>query len=133
MELADDIESLKGVGPRKAQQLHGLGIFRLFDLLTHFPRAYEDQSRITPIGQLQAGEDAVVAGVVTGVQEKRAGRRGMIILTALVSDGTGFLQLTWFNQKFLKQKLKTGRRIFAAGRTAYAYGGQEQLAMNRIY
>ncbi len=132
MELADDIESLKGVGPRKAQQLHGLGIFRLFDLLTHFPRAYEDQSRITPIGRLQAGEDAVVAGVITGVQEKRAGRRGMLILTALVSDGTGFLQLTWFNQKFLKQKLKTGRRIFAAGRTAYAYGGQGQLAMNRI-
>ncbi|MGM9540415.1 ATP-dependent DNA helicase RecG [Anaerovibrio sp.] len=132
MELADDIESLKGVGPKKAQQLHGLGIFRLFDLLTHFPRAYEDQSRITPIGQLQAGEDAVVTGVIAGVQEKRAGRRGMLILTALVSDGTGFLQLTWFNQKFLKQKLKTGRRVFAAGRTAYAYGGQGQLAMNRI-
>ncbi len=132
MELADDIESLKGVGPKKAQQLQGLGIFRLFDLLTHFPRAYENHSRLTPIGQLQAGEDAVVSGVIAGVQEKRAGRRGMLILTALVSDGTGFLQLTWFNQKFLKQKLKTGRRVFAAGRTAYAYGGQGQLAMNRI-
>ena len=56
----------------------------------------------------------------------------MVILTATISDGTGFLQLTWFNQKFLKQKLKTGRRIFASGRTAYAYGGQGQLAMSQM-
>lgn len=132
MELADSIESLKGVGPKRARQLYGLGIFRLFDLLTHFPKSYEDQSSMTPIGSLQAGERAVVSGVITGVQEKRAGRRGISVLTAVVSDGTGFLQLTWFNQKFLKQKLKTGRRIFAAGRTAYAYGGQGRLAMSRI-
>ena len=132
MELSDDIEVLKGVGPKKAQQLHGLGLCSLFDLLTHFPRSYEDQSSITPIGRLEAGERATVAGVITGLQEKRAGRRGMVILTATISDGTGFLQLTWFNQKFLKQKLKTGRRIFASGRTAYAYGGQGQLAMSKM-
>ena len=132
MELSDDIEVLKGVGPKKAQQLHGLGLCSLFDLLTHFPRSYEDQSSITPIGRLEAGERATVAGVITGFQEKRAGRRGMVILTATISDGTGFLQLTWFNQKFLKQKLKTGRRIFASGRTAYAYGGQGQLAMSQM-
>lgn len=132
MELSDDIEVLKGVGPKKAQQLHGLGLCSLFDLLTHFPRSYEDQSSITPIGRLDAGERATVAGVITGLQEKRAGRRGMVILTATISDGTGFLQLTWFNQKFLKQKLKTGRRIFASGRTAYAYGGQGQLAMSQM-
>ena len=132
MELSDDIEVLKGVGPKKAQQLHGLGLCSLFDLLTHFPRSYEDQSSITPIGRLEAGERATVAGVITGLQEKRAGRRGMVILTATISDGTGFLQLTWFNPKFLKQKLKTGRRIFASGRTAYAYGGQGQLAMSQM-
>ena len=132
MELSDDIEVLKGVGPKKAQQLHGLGLCSLFDLLTHFPRSYEDQSSIMPIGRLEAGERATVAGVITGLQEKRAGRRGMVILTATISDGTGFLQLTWFNQKFLKQKLKTGRRIFASGRTAYAYGGQGQLAMSQM-
>ena len=132
MKLSDDIEVLKGVGPKKAQQLHGLGLCSLFDLLTHFPRSYEDQSSITPIGRLEAGARATVAGVITGLQEKRAGRRGMVILTATISDGTGFLQLTWFNQKFLKQKLKTGRRIFASGRTAYAYGGQGQLAMSQM-
>ena len=132
MKLSDDIEVLKGVGPKKAQQLHGLGLGSLFDLLTHFPRSYEDQSSITPIGRLEAGARATVAGVITGLQEKRAGRRGMVILTATISDGTGFLQLTWFNQKFLKQKLKTGRRIFASGRTAYAYGGQGQLAMSQM-
>ena len=76
MKLSDDIEVLKGVGPKKAQQLHELGLGSLFDLLTHFPRSYEDQSSITPIGRLEAGERATVAGVITGLQEKRAARHG---------------------------------------------------------
>ena len=54
MELSDDIEVLKGVGPKKAQQLHGLGLCSLFDLLTHFPRSNEDQSSITPICRLES-------------------------------------------------------------------------------
>ncbi len=132
MELENNIDVLKGVGPKKLQQLRGMGISRVFDLLTYFPRGYEDQSTVAAIGSLRAGEQAVISGVLVGLQEKRAGRRGMVILTALVSDGTGTLQLTWFNQKFLKQKLKTGRRILASGKVTYSYGGQGQLAMTQI-
>lgn len=132
MRLDEGIEILKGVGPKKLPQLRALGLYSIFDLLTYFPRSYEDRSRITPIGALRAGETATVAGVITGLQERRAGRRGMVILTAMIADQTGAMTITWFNQKFLKQKLKTGRRVFATGKVSYAYGGQGQLDMSRI-
>lgn len=132
MDLKSSISVLKGVGPKKLQQLRALGIATVFDLLTYFPRSYEDQSVVTTIAALKAGEKAVISGVITGVQEKQANRRGMLILTALVSDGTGFLRITWFNQKFMKQKLKTGRRIFASGKVNYAYGGHGQMEMSQL-
>jgi len=132
MELAQDIQYLKGIGPKKAQLLHKLGITKIFDLLTHFPRGYEDQSCVTPMSDLVPGEKAVVSGVITSLNEKRAGRRNMTILTALVTDGTGFLQVTWFNQKFLKAKLKPGKKLFAAGKVEYAFGGQGQYAMSQL-
>lgn len=132
MDLQAEIQSMKGVGPRKAQQLQQLGIERVYDLLTYYPRGYEDQSSITPMADLQAGQKATVSGIITGLQEKRGGRSKLLILTATLSDGTGFLQVTWFNQKFLKQKLKTGRRIFVTGKVEYAYGGQGHFAMSQL-
>ena len=132
MDLTDTIDKLKGVGPRKLKYLQQMGIATLFDLLTYYPRSYEDQSVVTPIGSLQAGETATVAGTITGVQEKMAARRRMTILTAFIVDGTGYLQLIWFNQKFLKEKLKIGSRIFATGKISYAYGGRGSLAMSQL-
>lgn len=132
MELTDSIDVLKGVGPKKLQQLQNIGICTLFDLLTYYPRSYEDQSVVTAIGSLQAGQIATVSGLITGVQERQAARRRMTIFTAFVSDGTGYLQITWFNNKFLKDKLKIGSRIFATGKVAYAYGGQGSFAMSQL-
>jgi len=57
----------------------------------------------------------------------------MSILTAMVGDGTGFLTVTWFNQKFLKNKLKPGKRLFVTGKAAYAYGGRGQMAMSHVH
>ena len=132
MELDQDIQYLKGIGPKKAQLLKKLGISKIFDMLTHYPRGYEDQSSITPIGELKPGEKSTVSGVITSLQEKRAGRRNMLILTAMVSDGTGFVQITWFNQRFLKAKLKPGKKVFATGKVEFAFGGQGQYAMSQL-
>lgn len=132
MELERDITEIKGIGPKKAQLLKKLRISKVFDLLTHYPRSYEDQSHITPIGELKPGEKETILGTITAVQDKQASRRGLTILTAMVSDGTGFIQVTWFNQKYLKQKLKPGKRLFATGKVSYAYGGQGQYAMSQL-
>ena len=91
MDVEQDIQYLKGIGPKKAQLLKKLGICRIFDLLVHFPRGYEDQSCITAMSELVPGEKAVIAGTITAIQEKHASRRSMVILTAMVTDGTGFV------------------------------------------
>lgn len=132
MKWQDDIQYLKGVGPKKAALLAKLGIQTMFDLLTWYPRGYEDQSALTPIASLHAGETATVSGSIMNLTEKQGRSRKMSILTALVGDGTGFLQIIWFNQKYLKRQLKIGCRLFVTGKTTYAYGGQGQLAMSNL-
>ena len=56
----------------------------------------------------------------------------MTIITALIGDGSGFLQITWFNQKYLKKQLKPGSRVFVTGKVSYAYGGRGQFAMSQL-
>jgi len=130
MKLTDPIQYLKGIGPKKQKILERLGIHTVYDMLTHFPRAYEDQSVLTPISDLQPGKSMTTAGSIMNVNERRAGRNGKLtILTAMLGDGTGFLTVTWFNQKYLKKQLKPGTRLFVAGKVEYAYGGRGQLAM----
>ena len=132
LQLTDGIQYVKGVGPKKKAELNRLGLFTVYDLLTYFPRTYEDQSVLTKISELQAGEKATVAGTIMNVSERQGGRRGMSILMALIGDGTGILQVTWFNQKYLKPKLKVGRKVFVTGKAAYAFGGRGQFAMSQL-
>ena len=74
MKLEDGLQYLKGVGPKKSTALARLGLTTIYDLLTYYPRAYEDQSVLTPISELRAGEIATTAGIITNVSEKRSGR-----------------------------------------------------------
>ena len=131
LEWSDDIQYLKGVGPKKAEMLRKLGISTLYGLLTWYPRGYEDQSTLTAIADLRVGEPATVSGLILHVSERQA-RKGMSILTAIVNDGTASLQITWFQQAFLKKQLKVGKRLFVTGKAAYAYGGQGALAMSNL-
>ncbi|BAL82854.1 putative ATP-dependent DNA helicase RecG [Selenomonas ruminantium subsp. lactilytica TAM6421] len=133
MQLTDSIQYVKGVGPKKTAELKRLGLRTVYDLLTYFPRTYEDQSVLTKISELQAGETVTVAGTIMNVSERQGGRRGMTILMALIGDGTGMLQVTWFNQKYLKNKLKVGKKVFVTGKAAYAYGGRGQFAMSQLH
>lgn len=133
MLLSDSVKYIKGVGPKKAEALGKLGINTVYDLLTYYPRTYEDQSVVTPIAELRPGEHVAVLGTIMNLQEKQGGRRGLSILTTMIGDGTGFLSVTWFNQKFLKNKLKPGKRLFVTGKASYAYGGRGQFAMSQLH
>lgn len=131
MDIRQSVQFLKGVGPKKAKALQKLGVENIYDLLTYYPRRYEDQSEITPMAQLQAGDTANVRGRIAAIAEKNT-RRGLKLLTAILADDSGTIQLNWFNQDYLKKKLKQGTRLFVHGKVAYAYGGYGQLAMSQI-
>ena len=77
LQLTDGIQYVKGVGPKKKAELNRLGLFTVYDLLTYFPRTYEDQSVLTKISELQAGEKATVAGTIMNVCKDLLVERGM--------------------------------------------------------
>ena len=132
MQLTDSINKVRGVGVKKAAAFARLGICTVYDLLTYYPRTYEDQSHTTPINRLRPGERSTVLGVIQSVTERPTRRRSFTVLTAMVGDGTGYVQAVWFNQRFLKSKLREGQRILLSGKVDYAYNTRGQLAISGI-
>ena len=126
-ELTDDVMYVKGVGPARAKLLAKLNIATKYDLLTHYPRAYENHSSLTKISELIEGETALVVGRVYDVNSRRA--RNLTIINATLEDETGELQLTWFNQDYLLQKLRRGVRVLVIGKIKIDSWSNE-LAMN---
>ena len=88
---------LQGVGPKHAQTLAELGMSTLGDMLYYFPRRYEDYSQLKPIKSLWYGEQVTVIGTVTSVHTRpiRGGKAS--IVEVIISDTTGALRLSWFN------------------------------------
>lgn len=131
MEWDDNLNTIKGVGPKKAAALLRLGLSTVYDIMMYYPRTYIDQSKLTRLDSIKAGCDATIMGYITNVSERRASK-SISILTASVSDGTGYISLVWFNQPFLKKNLSIGNKIIATGRIDYAFKNHSSFQMNRI-
>ena len=116
-ELTDSVMYVKGIGPRKAELLKKLNIVTKYDLLTHYPRTYENHSTLTKIRDVPEGETVLVIGRLSGITSREV--RGLTIINAILSDETGSIKLTWFNQKYLLTKLKTGMRLLIVGKAKF--------------
>ncbi len=128
-EFTDNVMYVKGVGPRRAAALAKLNIFTKYDLLTHYPRAYENHSSLTHIADIFEGENVLVVGRISNITSREA--RGLTIINAFLEDATGYIQLTWFNQKYLLNLLKNGMRLLVIGKAKYdSWSGR--LALNQI-
>lgn len=115
--LDTEVQFLKGVGPRNAAILHKLGLHTVRDILFHLPRRYDDRRNIPPIKELRPGQTATVRGRVVELTGRATQRRGMVILKATVKDSSGYLNLVWFNQPWIKRKLEAYRgEILAFGK-----------------
>ena len=108
IDLKQNVQYVKGVGPARVALLNNLGIYTLEDLLTYFPREYEDRSKQKKIGDLVDGEEVTIeAKAVSEVSINRV-RKNMTILKLVVEDDTGRCIITWFNQTYIKQHIKRG-------------------------
>ena len=106
--FGQSIKYVKGVGEARAKLLSKLGICTVDDAINFFPRDYQDRSILKKITEIEDGEECGVrATLVSDVSESRP-RRNLSIIKTLVSDGTAFLGLTWFNQSYIKNNLKNG-------------------------
>ncbi|MBR0288174.1 MAG: ATP-dependent DNA helicase RecG, partial [Selenomonadaceae bacterium] len=116
-KLTDEVMYVKGVGPRRAALLEKLNIFTKYDLLTHYPRTYENHSSLTDICDVLEGETVLIVGEIYNITSREA--RGLTIINAILEDDTGYIKLTWFNQKYLLNKLREGMRLLIIGKAKY--------------
>ncbi len=119
--LDASVTRLQNVGPAHGKKLNRLGVETVGDLLYHFPHRYDDYSKLKTISQLMYGEEVTL--LVTVCEAKtRAIRNKMKITTVLLADMTGTIQATYFNQPWLQQQFKSGRRIIVSGRVEQDLG-----------
>ena len=127
MNLNTPVEELSGIGKTYAKKLQSLGIAKVEDFIFYFPRRYEDYSNITSIVNAKPGETVTLRGGVWQIANRKARNRRMTITEAIISDGTGTMKITWFNQPFLKTSIKVGDEIVVAGRVELNFN-QIQMA-----
>jgi ATP-dependent DNA helicase RecG len=132
--LEASVETLHGVGPTLVRRLGRLGLGTVEDVLLQRPRRYEEPVPTKRICDLFGDEEAVIEGVVRSSSSRRRGR--LKILTARISDDTGEIKATWFNQPWLEQRLVPGTEVRLRGRsnrygfavTSYDLDGEVETA-----
>lgn len=119
--LSQPVTTIKGVGPKMGQLLEKLGAASIWDLLYIFPRRYDDYTLMKPIQQLKYGDQVTIIGTIWETRARRS-RNNQIIVQSVISDGTGKVQATWFNQQWLANKLKAGMQIVLSGKVEQYLG-----------
>ncbi len=121
MDLSKDVKYIKGVGPSRVQLLNKLGIFTLKDLITYYPRTYEDRSKPKAIAECVNGDEVLIEAIACGrVSEVRL--KGKTMQKLLVRDETGSCTITWFNQSYLKSKFEVGQTYKFYGKIMNQFG-----------
>lgn len=115
------VTSLKGIGEKTGKLFEKLGIRTVGELLEYYPRGYDAFDPPVPIGELKPDTTAAVEGMLKKDGDVRRFSRVAVTVTA-VSDGTGTLQLTWYNMPFLRGTLKAGSRFVFRGRVVKKNG-----------
>jgi ATP-dependent DNA helicase RecG len=113
--LSQSVKSLKGVGPKIAEKLEKLGCETIWDLLYLFPRRYDDYTLLKPINKLSYGEQVTIIGTIWETRSRRT-RTNQTLIESIISDGTGTIQATWFNQPWLANQLPAGMKIVLSGK-----------------
>lgn len=114
--LGAKLTVLQGVGPKNAESLERLGMKTLGDMLYYFPRRYEDYTLLKPINALMYGDVVTVLGTIQSVHNRPVRGGKMNIIEVVISDGTGSMRITFFNQPWLMNRFKQGDAISVSGK-----------------
>ena len=116
LSLQDPVRSLKGIGEKKAQAFAKLGVFSLYDLLSFYPRRYEDRSTIKPIALTCSGESVCIRALIANDPQLVRIRKGMELLKFSAVDETGMIRITYFNQNWMKNRFRRGEEYIFYGK-----------------
>ncbi len=129
--FTDNVMYVKGVGPRRAAALEKLNILTKYDLLTHYPRTYENHTSLTQIADIIEGETVLLVGRISNITSRETSR-GLTIINAILVDASGYIQLTWFNQEYLLTKLYNGTRVLIIGKAKSDPWSPTGISVNQI-
>lgn len=121
-DLNQNIQYLKGVGPKRAELLNKMGIYNIKDLLEYYPRNYEDRTRLSNIIEFIDGENYLFIATLSDSIHIQRIRKNLTIYSTFVYDETGECKMTWFNQKYINTKLHKGDKYLFYGRAIKNYG-----------
>ena len=125
IDLKKDVKYIKGVGPNRATLLNKLGIFNLQDLITYFPREYEDRGKPKKIAELEDGEEVLICATPISRLNEVKIRNNLTLCSLVVSDETGKMKITWYNQSYLKNMFKPNLKYKFFGKVSKKYGTPE--------
>ena len=115
LKLSDEVQFIKGVGPRWAERLSKLEIKTVKDLLYYFPREYEDRSQISQIKYTAVGEKANFKVEVLRVEYQKI-RNKLDLLRVTFSDGSDVVNGIWYNQSYLRDQFNKGDKYLISGK-----------------
>ena len=119
------VTQLVGVGEKRADALAKLDLRTVLDLLTYYPRRYLDRTNERRIDELDVGEEAMVLASVKAVSARRTKSRKTMV-TVDLTDGSGFLRATFFNQPYRERQLKPGMSTVLFGKVEI-FNGRRQM------
>ena len=128
VDLKKNIQYIKGVGPARVKLLNKLGIYTLEDLITYYPREYEDRGKNKNISELIDGEEALISAIPVGRINEIHIRKNLVLYKLFVKDETGTCQITWYNQSYLKNTFKQNERYKFYGKVSYKFGKIEMIS-----
>ena len=113
--LDTPIQYCKGIGPKRAELLKKLGINTVEEALFYIPWRYEDRGNLKKIGRLSIGSYETVMGEVVSAEVVETKRKWVKVFELLVTDKSGMLVGSWFNQAFMKKSFKPGQKVVLSG------------------
>ena len=122
------VESIPGMWAKKAAALKAAGLHTADDVLEHFPRDYDDRTNVKPINELSVGAVNTLRGRVDSepvlcTVSKKSGGKNLDMVKCLIKDGTGRLEIVWFNQPYLAGSIKPGDEYIFTGKVQEMWGG----------
>lgn len=129
VNLDSKIQYLKGVGEARAKTLAKQNIYSVEDLLRTYPRTYEDWNFVTPIRDAQLNENVCLKAIVAEVPSVSKIKGGKILVKTAIADGTDYMHIVFFNNKYVKDQLKENEEYLFFGKvTQDKYGAKTMLS-----
>ncbi|MGE4282628.1 MAG: ATP-dependent DNA helicase RecG, partial [Clostridia bacterium] len=126
--LTKDIRNIKGVGEARAKLLNRLGIYTVEDMLYHFPREYEDRTKVKKIADLMDGETVCIKAAAFSRMSENRIRKGLSIYKLILRDDTGMITAAWYNQKYLSNAFIPGETYMFFGKVSVRFGKKEIIS-----